>query len=170
MGFEIRCEMGEVDFDVSRERLSYSPRTIESLCKRATMIFEDVQTIINKKVNSYSNLWEARCNIANEHEFPTQLLGMVMNSHVSNWSHLPLRYLIAVRDVYRDKRTDKIRTKKAKTMMVSPSLCQKHIEGHRLCYLYENDIKGGESRVKKYMEEEHVQWQLYRRTTIQNKL
>ncbi|HET8688681.1 MAG TPA: hypothetical protein VFM18_18860 [Methanosarcina sp.] len=56
-GLEIRFEIGEVDFQASREGLSYIPSTIESIKRKLELLAVALEKVLAKEANAIKNEW-----------------------------------------------------------------------------------------------------------------
>jgi len=65
---DIFCNIGDVSLTVSRESLEYDSKTISTIMAAVNTIIKDAKDDIAAKVNSYSELYEARLNCHNIRE------------------------------------------------------------------------------------------------------
>jgi len=56
---ELRFEIGEIEFDISREGLQYTPKTIETIKNKLDEIWVHVKNKVNTQFDNCKNLWEA---------------------------------------------------------------------------------------------------------------
>ena len=57
-GLEIHFAIGEVDFQASREGLSYIPQTVESIKAKLTELNKALTVVLAKEADAITNLWE----------------------------------------------------------------------------------------------------------------
>jgi hypothetical protein len=57
-GLEIHFGIGEVDFQASREGLSYIPQTVESIKAKLTELNKALTVVLAKEADAITNLWE----------------------------------------------------------------------------------------------------------------
>jgi len=57
-GLEMHFAIGELDFQASREGLSYIPQTIESIKRKLEAVNTALATVLAKEANAISNLWD----------------------------------------------------------------------------------------------------------------
>ena len=57
-GLEIHFAIGEVDFQASREGLSYIPQTVESIKAKLTELNKALTVVLTKEADAITNLWE----------------------------------------------------------------------------------------------------------------
>ena len=60
LGLELRLELGEVDFDISREALQYSDFTIEAIKAKLNEVMDTIKVKIESEFASCTSLWDAR--------------------------------------------------------------------------------------------------------------
>jgi hypothetical protein len=58
IGMEIEFAIGEIEFQASREGLSYTPRTIEAICNKYKQFGESLKPAFLKEVLQKTNMWE----------------------------------------------------------------------------------------------------------------
>lgn len=58
---DIYVNIGDVDFSTSRESLSYTNKTCNTLKSFANIIISEASSIISDKLNACKSLWQARC-------------------------------------------------------------------------------------------------------------
>lgn len=57
-GLEIHFDIGEVDFQASREGLSYIPQTIEAIKRKLEAVNAALTVVLSKEADAISNLWD----------------------------------------------------------------------------------------------------------------
>lgn len=66
-GLEIRFEIGDLDFQASREGLSYIPQTIESIRARLQQVNDALTDVLAKEADAIGNLWERAAFLEERH-------------------------------------------------------------------------------------------------------
>ena len=64
-GLELEFEIGELDFQASREGLSYIPQTVNAITEKLQLLNDNLTSILTKEANEIENLWE-RANFLKE--------------------------------------------------------------------------------------------------------
>lgn len=86
----IEAPMGSVDFQPSRERLQYTPRTVSFLRKTFLKISQEVADIFTDKIKGSKSLWSARNTFQKlRMDLPTALVKLINISSVE-WNGLKL--------------------------------------------------------------------------------
>lgn len=62
---EIKFDIGELDFNPSREALNYSAQTINAIKQKLESIRDSIALLIEEKVKSIENLWEIQSVLSN---------------------------------------------------------------------------------------------------------
>jgi len=65
-GLEMHFAIGELDFQASREGLSYIPQTVEAIKNKLIAVNDALSVVIAKEANVIGNLWERAIFLANK--------------------------------------------------------------------------------------------------------
>ena len=60
-GLELHFDIGELDFQASREGLSYIPQTIESIKRKLEAVNTALTVVLAKEADAIPNLWDRAC-------------------------------------------------------------------------------------------------------------
>jgi hypothetical protein len=69
-GFEMHFGIGELDFQASREGLSYVPMTIQSIKKKLTELKNQLDVVIKRDADAIPNMWQRIQFLQNKNSFP----------------------------------------------------------------------------------------------------
>jgi hypothetical protein len=61
LGLEIHFPIGEIDMDISRERLQYNDITINAIKNKLKVISDEIRVLVTEYFKNCKTLWEARC-------------------------------------------------------------------------------------------------------------
>ena len=67
-GLEMHFAIGELDFQASREGLSYIPQTVESIKRKLEAVNAALAVVIAKEADAIENLWERANFLAKKHQ------------------------------------------------------------------------------------------------------
>ncbi len=81
-GLVMEFGIGELDFQASREGLSYIPQTIESIKKKLTAVNDQLVTHIAKEADGYANKWDRAIFLSKKVDHPLWLAAV--RTYVAN--------------------------------------------------------------------------------------
>lgn len=81
-GLVIEFAIGELDFQASREGLSYIPQTIESIKRKLETVNDALTGVLAKEADAISNLWERAYFLAKKHQ--SRLWVNAVNKYVTD--------------------------------------------------------------------------------------
>jgi hypothetical protein len=89
---EIQFEIGELDFQASREGLSYIPSTVEAIKNKLKAINSSLADVIAREANKIENLWDRSIFLAEKHK--TKLWNSAVKKYILD-NKLPTFDIIA---------------------------------------------------------------------------
>lgn len=67
-GIEMHFDIGELDFQASREGLSYIPQTVESIKRKLAALNDSLTVVLAKEANEIANLWDRAMFLEDRHQ------------------------------------------------------------------------------------------------------
>jgi hypothetical protein len=138
---EMHFDIGELDFQASREGLSYIPQTIESIKKKLELVNDNLTVKLAKDADAIKNLWDRAVFLAAKHNTPLwqaavekyvtdtkfELFVNKKSGHYSNWApasfsfseeDLQKKYNIMMRAFSKGRGTRGVNTVNARQQLV----------------------------------------------------
>lgn len=81
-GFEMHFDIGELDFQASREGLSYIQMTVDSIRRKLEAVSSSLYNILEERINAIPTVWDKKCKL---YELKTSnLFKQVANRYCNN--------------------------------------------------------------------------------------
>lgn len=155
------CNIGDVDFAASREKLQFTEKTISSIKEQVSKVRDELISNIQKEIETAKNLWDARVKLS---VFLSKqgILNSLIKGHVFNWKNEKVTNLIVA--------TNKEAQPIAKITLLERTYSYKtgkyyysekdmtHLTIQPGMEIWVNDVsKNGLKMVKNYLEQKNIQ-------------
>lgn len=167
----IEFNIGELDFQPSREHLSYIPKTIQAIKNKLQLLNDNLLKIITEQANNIPNYWDRFEFLLDKHKkviWQEPVIQYINNTqfplaNVTKWqwiknfdftvANLASKFNISMKSFHRDSGYDI--NKNNKLMTFYDDVTKQHVEYHRITpnfnvYFVVNDINVGAGQRAKY--------------------
>lgn len=141
LGLELHFEIGEVEMDISRERLQYSPNTIDRIKERLDRALEEIKTKINERFKDAKTLWDARLLYHDLYNGDLRNVRDLINITGTEWNGHKLEDLINYKDFPAGVNIIKFGDSYGRSIKRTDNVYG--IEATNKVAFYENDLKRG---------------------------